>query len=72
MVVIILNLGEGARTEKQILNYSKLQQIGMWAILQRIMSTLRHSYVTESDMVWHEVKGTRYRVMWMGPCTEWC
>lgn len=48
---LILFLGEGELTEKQILNYSKLQQIGMWTILQRIMSTLRHSYVTEPDVV---------------------
>lgn len=52
-------VGEVGGTKKQILNYSKLQQIGMWTILQRIMSTLRHSYVREPDVVWHKVKGTR-------------
>lgn len=37
-----------------------------------IMSPLRHSCVTEPGMVWHKVKGTRDRIMGMGPCTEWC
>lgn len=71
MVVIILIIffgGVGTHWKTDI----KLLKIGMWTILQRIMSTLRHNYVTEPDVVWHEVKGTRYRIMWMGPCTEWC
>lgn len=64
--------GGGGGTEKQILNYPKLQQIGTWTILQRIMSTLRHSCCdgtrcgmtqSEGNQVQNHVNGTLHRMM---------
>lgn len=66
------NLGRGGGRLKN--RDSATQYCGKlvcWSFF-REQCLLSDSYVTEPDVVWHNVKGTRYRIMWMGPCTEWC
>lgn len=66
LVVSFLGGGVHWKTDNKL-----LKTVTKWDF-EWIMSRLRHSCVTEPGMVWHKVKGTRDRIMGMGPCTEWC